>query len=395
MNVADMVAREDFARILADTLSRGWTEQYGSDVEVRAGAATPGQRWVHLPLIDGYAVPDAAAPVRRFLRDLFRYTPVRRRAPAQWLVGTLAATPAGIRVLARPGFSAMPPLPDARWIAVVPGNQRVRTLDFARGTSRVFLKQGFDPHTMRTEIALRASGQPGPFPPIVAHDERATWFEEPVIDAYALPRCPPWFPRRELRAAALRAVENWAASGRRTDDGGRYAAGLRESIEHGIRALRARFGESEIPAGVVEHADALVRVAAAADEVVLAPSHGDLQPGNVLVDRRSRAVTVIDWEHCRERSSTYDRLVLLLGSRSGGNLNERIAAFLAGRSAEPGLNELPDGPRRVPLTGVFLLEELDWYVRESLSGPYLKPSAGLGALVRELGKLRASATLRA
>jgi hypothetical protein len=124
-------------------------------------------------------------------------------------------------------------------------------------------------------------------------------------------------------------------------------------------------------------AEALAQLAAKLPEVPVAPTHGDLQAGNVLVRRDGSDFSIIDWEHWGKRFSHYDRFVYGLGARAGHIIVERTRRFLRGGADELALAPFPKDLRwRRAAVAAFLLEDLLWFTDENLRGPFSKPSSG-------------------
>jgi len=76
-----------------------------------------------------------------------------------------------------------------------------------------------------------------------------------------------------------------------------------------------------------EQVDALVAQAGRLPEMTLATSHGDFQPGNVLILPQGD-IKIIDWEYAELRWSEYDSLVYGSGLRFPRGLLDRLETFL-------------------------------------------------------------------
>ena len=90
MRLSELRAREDLDAILQRTLARDFSERLGQPVTVTAGGT--GQRWLVQPTLSAFYTRGICAAARRHLRDDFRWTPVRRRIPAQFALGTALAS---------------------------------------------------------------------------------------------------------------------------------------------------------------------------------------------------------------------------------------------------------------------------------------------------------------
>jgi hypothetical protein len=142
--------------------------------------------------------------------------------------------------------------------------------------------------------------------------------------------------------------------------------------------------------------EGLAERSAALGTTELARSHGDFQPGNVLIDVDAGRVLLTDWEHTGVRFRWYDPLVWGLRSRFAGGLEGRVARFLSTGDLWGGAGQLlpreaSDRPWRESALALFLLEELAWIAEDSLSGPRLAlspPAVATLALVEGLGRFR-------
>lgn len=395
MRILEMRAREDFSSVLQQTLTSAWSALYQHPIDVKvensdctARYDKQGQQWYCHELLGGYFVDQPIAAVRSYLRDALRYTPRRSRMLPQWLLATAASSGPVLKRTRSPAFRASPQVPNASSILVVPGNQRIRLFDFERGVVRVVLKRGFSPTTMAQEIRVRRSHETEPWAlPILAAASDSSWFEENIVASYALPRCPPWFPKQELERKALGALESWARSSTRQVHIQEYVEQQRHAIGQHILELVERFPNAGLGVALDE-ANGLARLAQQLGQIELTLSHGDFQTGNVLVTKSDRRIVLIDWEHSAERWKYYDRMVLGLGTRSPRGLDARWRLFLNGQSSGRSvLDELPISKTwRTGACALTALEDLLWYARESLSGPYFRPSHGLTLLLRELSK---------
>jgi hypothetical protein len=113
--------------------------------------------------------------------------------------------------------------------------------------------------------------------------------------------------------------------------------------------------------------------------IELSQSHGDFQAGNIMVSHKNADVTLIDWEHSAERTHLYDRMVNGLKSRASKGLAERVRNALQ--------RDLPGVRVNGQAMALFLLEDLAWFLRESLTGPFTMASEGLVQYRREVESL--------
>jgi len=240
------------------------------------------------------------------------------------------------------------------------------------------LKAGFEPAPVLKEVGVRGKGD-GPFPRITSWDPAGTWFEEPIIEGFALPRCPPWKDRSAFEQKALRLLASHLKAKVRPRAAVAYAMALSESVQAQALRMDARVaGDLARRLGPV--LPVLASEAGLLAEVPLSETHGDFQPGNVLVENGTERVLLTDWEHAEERYAKYDFLVWGLRSRFAAGLSARLQAFLSRGALGPAaayLPEIENAAWRRRALALFLLEELSWILRDGLSGPRaaLSPTA--------------------
>jgi hypothetical protein len=383
MRISEMRAREDLDAIVRATLARDFSEQLGRPVTVTAEG--PGQRWLVQPLLSAFYTPQISGVARRHLRDDFRWTSVFNRMAAQFALGTALASAPGLRLSGRTGFFVDPPVRRAEHLLIMPGNRRVRVFDFDRRVCRVLLKDGFPTRVMETEVAVRGGTREGPFPPITQVAPDLSWFEEPLVAGRVLPRLPPWTRAEPLKERALTALAAFTRASRREVSAAAHLDGVRSRVALAAAEVQTRYGAAA--AAPATFAAALADLAASAKTFTISTTHGDFQPGNILVTAGDGKVLILDWEHSDTRIADYDALVLGLASRSAQHLAARVLAFVRG-VIPAGLGpEAADLEWRRATAAAFLLEDLRFYLEESVEVPGSRPSAGLAALGRALSAL--------
>lgn len=381
MHVSEMRRREPFADVLARTLTAGWTAEYGESVSVAAGAGA-GQVWKERRPFSAYTVAGAARPCRLFLRDSFRFTPVRRRMPAQWVLGTVAATAVGLRLGAGEAFTVTPAIPDAEQKLVLPGNLRIRVFDFKHGIVRVLAKQGFSKKGIQRDIDVRTGMEKGPFPPILRHDIGAGWFEEAILDAAPLPRVPSKRRRQEAMKAALVALDAWSTPTLSEEDARQRVEGLLDRLDWELDAVKEAYGWA-CPQELRRSIGRLGLRASQSGTTKTAVGHGDMQPGNIMIDGSGQAL-IIDWEHSDRRLWCYDHMVAGLAGRTPTGIGKRIQAYVEDGAGPTFLPLVESTYRRAQVASMFALEDLLWYAEECNAGPMRVPSRGFLQYVQEL-----------
>lgn len=385
MRVQEMREREDIDSILRATLSSAWNEMLGRPVQVVESHTLGAKQWNYQSLLGGYFTNWPDKKVRHFLRDGFRATPIRKRIVPQWILGTQLSTRLGLRATSTPAFGVVNGPQNSNSTMILPGNQRVRIFDFSTGIVRVVLKEGYPTQAMTTENSVRSSINQTFILPIQAHCPNHKWFEEEIFNGFALPRVPPCYPAQHLTNSAMRLLSEWSAPQMQNIDTTDFVGDLRSQCNGLLGEVRAKFPDSPLT-GVESSIDKLSIEAERLPETLIGPSHGDFQPGNILVGKRNHQIKIIDWEHFGQRSSNYDRLILGLSTRSPSGLDSRWAKFISATDDSETIASLPKmSSWRRSTAALVALQDLIWYLHESLSGPYTSPSPGLLLQLKSIG----------
>ena len=128
----------------------------------------------------------------------------------------------------------------------------------------------------------------------------------------------------------------------------------------------------------------------AGDCVTTSLTHGDFQPGNILIN--GEGVWLIDWEYAARRQIGYDALVFMLRSRRPRGLATRLNKFVARGPDGTSLIDNLAWPRvnwrrvncRWLSAALFLLEELVLHLKENDNPVFFRPGPGLLTLAAEL-----------
>ncbi len=382
MRITEMEHREAFSDILIETLKNGWIKHLALSIELFAPQESHGDFWFMHPLLNACCRARPSWKVKQFLRDSFCFTPITWRVPFQWALGTALVSRFGLQLTASPVFRTLGAVPNSSDLLIVPGNQRIRVFNFSSGICNIYLKSGFATETMRRDIEIRGRGPSGPFVRINDWADDYTWFEEPIIDGYPLPRCPPWYPRVEYEQIAFRVLSTWLEQTTIEVSVIERVNPLLSSIQNHCMAIRNRFPDFNSDR-IIQWADILAEQSLSLGMVEVADTHGDFQPGNIIVGKRDRSVYIIDWEHCGQRFRPYDVLVYYLKSRSPKGLAGRLQRVLLEDNTLL-MDFCIAGSSQKEVLAMFLLEDVAWFLAENTTGPYLAITEGLVLYQNEL-----------
>ena len=395
MRISLLLEREPFAEILQQTLSEYWSKLHGSQVKVewvsrRDGAANPtSQEWlaniylnaIFRPRIDSRAFD----PIRReYARSLVAWkTPIQRQY-VRWATNQVTS-----RWFAQARMLVSPEVERSESQLIIPGNQKIRILNHQDMTSTCLLKSGFADHAFRNEVRARqlAAELKVPTPRLELTHNR--WFREEYVSGTPLNRLDSSAKASRHLRHAVSCLRNFVSETQQvvsvsnyverlsTEAEGyanrenRYERKIRDSILKRVRDLREF---------VLEQSDS-------DDDLTLTETHGDFQPANVLV--RDDQMWLIDWENSQRRQSAYDLFVFEFESRGANDLSRRMMAAVANgattllaESQWVGLKWSESKERFVKLT-LFLMEEINWHLKENDNNLFGEPSHGLQRMLRE------------
>jgi hypothetical protein len=396
MRISLLLEREPFGRILEETLpdllaavtGRHHCVRWYTSARAARRLSQPGEQlWLCNPHMNAIFRPTvsraALEPVRR---EFGRSTVAWRRAPQRaWVAAATRRPTAAWLAGARVGIA--PALANADDLVLLGGNHRLRLLDRAAGVAHVIAKAGANRAFLEAEIALRAEATDLPIPPLRHVGASATWFTEAYVAGTPANRLPSGSRRAQALGAAHGALRRLALRTMRR-------LGLRDYVESTVARLAGELDAAPALAGRRAEIERAARALAAlatrrAGTIDTAQTHGDFQPGNVLVD--ARALWLVDWEYTARRPSGFDALTYALAARFPDGLARRVrAAVLAepGTTAPllrgwPGVDWETRAGRRHALI-LYLLEELLVRVRENAALTLVAPSPGTMRFLDEL-----------
>jgi hypothetical protein len=404
MKIRQLQQREPIGPILERTLAAFWGLRSGQAYDVRwepwwqtsdrSRLAEDVQCWLCNTRLNVIFCRDvrrsALEPVfREFSRSTARW-----RRPFQRAYMRVALDPRTAPFMSDARLLVMPPLADHRDLIIVAGNHKIRILNRHCGVAYAVTKTGSSCELLAVDQRSRErAGQLGiPVPAVRESHLDDGWLCEDYVCGTPANRLASATEARAVLRRALGCVSKLASSSLTTLPLSDYATDLVQRIEG--RLCRFQLAPATVRPRLSQACrilhDCLVKQTATRTDVILSLTHGDLQPGNVLVD--ASRFWLIDWEYCDQRQSAYDLLTLLSSARRPHGLARRLSWLVRERSRADVF--LPDGPwpglawdsaeARRQHADLFLLEELDYHLREHDEPNLVSISAGGIAFAREL-----------
>ena len=300
MKISQMLEREDFYAINSRTLDAYFGEKSNQEAKL----------YIY-PSLNAIVTGKPSKRVVDFLlcEYLVRGNAVKRLAAQSYVWGCmhshgiLAAKNCVVKTVENPE------------ILIYPCNKKYRIFDFGKHVVDVVSKSGFDNSDLLHEMEFRRKESlPDFVPGLVYSDENG--YRETIIDGCPLARVSEGFEK--YRDEAYQLLIQYGQPQQHRVDAKEYT----QKLMADIKALSEKKSGSVKQLNVA--AKKLAALAASGDDVMLTFSHGDLQPGNIWVENRTRRIYIIDWESWAERSIWYDHAALYQGLR--GNIQNYLEA---------------------------------------------------------------------
>lgn len=203
---------------------------------------------------------------------------------------------------------------------IYPCNRKYRIFHFEKNKVVVLVKSGFAKECIHQEISFRKQNKKECILPILADGEG--FYTETILNGVPLARIEKNYKTYEQQA--LRTIREISREYRQTVSAQEYARKLCEKITDGCQCLSPYFSDSRrqrlqaLTAGLYKSLEGQNK------QLVLGLSHGDLQPGNVWIERGTKKLYLIDWETWGIRSEWYDKAVLMCNIRNGTGIKELL-----------------------------------------------------------------------
>lgn len=395
--MSELIPRESFGVLLEDALIRffaskgqdckvSWISELSKDKILRKSGS---QLWIGNIYTNAIFTPDCDRMVYEPLYREFSRSITVWKTLFQKMYVFLAFSKFSSMYMSHNGFVIQPAINDCQSKIIIPGNHKIRILDFLEKKCYSVMKKGYSKERFVEELKNRKLCETFGVPiPTVTDSciDRQIMCEE-IIVGTPLNRLPVKTQRGYLQKALFTIGEMTRNTSKSID----CATYLKE-IECKVDELISKCANVnvELVNGVKKNAESLLRVAHSlkTENITIALSHGDFQPANILCE--NNAVWLIDWEYSGMRQDCFDRLVYNLKSRAPANLADRVTEILSVKLSEDKcvtyfgavLSQEQISFRII----LFLLEELMIRLYENTFIFITVTDSGLSVYVREVQK---------
>lgn len=376
MKIREFSYREPYEETLNAHLMRLLSTQI-PDVRITSPIEDAAQVWFRHLLYDVYVPRGFHASCRAWLSRLYGYAPRWERRIPQWLVCQCSRLACSDPIFLRPAFGTTHDFGAS--CMIMPGNQRFRLYRFHDRTVVTTPKHGFSSTGLETEIAFRQRPDVPDFV-MPCRSQGMEIMEETWLDAIPINRLGNTRQKNEVMPRLHSILAKLRDMDAVTVTGEAYAKTLQEAFDARWKRLSERF--SDLPKNVLAvpfaHAKDVIQKQA---HLVLCRSHGDFQPGNILMDRSGK-LTVIDWEDTAIRACGYDAMVFELRARSPRGLAGRVTRFIQDAAPLPPFLSSLHMTRQM-LAALWFCEECLWQCEVSARDGICRIPEGFSLFAQE------------
>lgn len=396
MRISHLQQREPIFSILESTLARFWSRRLDDEVTVRWKTAAPAEsvNWFCNPWLNVIFPPHVDRRAFEPTCREFARSTVAWRRPVQQAYVRWATTGCTRRWLGCGPLRVSHPIPNQTATVVIPGNHKIRILDYEEQRCYCLLKTGFSPEPFQRELATRRIAAELGLPvPTLLDDAQPDSFCEAYLAGTPLNRLPDPSHQTNCWLAAARELRPLYEQTQEKQDTQRYVDRLARRIGqriHDIHLLDAA-DKDRITRLLDPLQTSILNGPKVPAQTITAITHGDFQPANILWGEDQ--VWIIDWEYAARRQAAYDALVSIAAARRPDGLASRLRQWVqqpATGSSEliatinpPGL-QVNSRDERAFHGHLFWLEELDFHLAENANPLFRRLNHGFTTFVREL-----------
>ena len=400
MKLDQLLAREDFLNIFADTISNYLEIQEGWVGEI-SWSSTPKEGLLNL-LVNkklNLIFPDSCSTedLRNLASEYSYNKNFLKRLLQSIYVSYSVSRP--LRNLVSRGYIQISPMPKFFLnFCILPGNHFIRIIDLSLQQCVVLFKKGHSIDYLEKIVSIRKKFPDIPGPMLLESNVSEGWFIEERVFGTPINRLSSQDKYRSTMSAAKKFMlrmyknteENFSTStwlGLKEAEFYKAISSLPDCYENDTSLLASQLFSVLIEElRSLSHKDFFI-------ETVW--THGDFQEANILVPHSDddQSVYLIDWEYSARRSRYYDVLVLGLNSRSPKGLAERITLFVNNISFSQEILETWDIKEIFPpelriLTFTFLIEDFLFRLEDTTIPKLKEPSQGFLDFLNEINSLK-------
>lgn len=355
MKFSDMLLREDFWKILKDTLNAN-TQNLGIKGEAKVVDKSSRCTLYANAQLNAIMSMNPSKAVRDYLKTEYTVggSPLRK----MMVKGYLWASTHMVCRFAQKGIEIQfDESIDVNDILIYPCNKKIRIFDFKHGVVHTVLKKDFPDLYIVRETEFRMNHHEDFVPQI--QNTGKNYYSEKIINGRPLARIYDASFVEKCQHDAVSKLISLTKENKlvKVTD---YLASLKQICLEQLK-LKPAFKDCQM----IECLFNWLSEVGDDEKLSLVVSHGDFQPGNIWYDDDNKKVVIIDWETVKMRSRFYDHAALYYNLRRSGmlqNVVDRIKASSHIASFTPQCSP-------ASVAKVVMAEELAYQTEELISFP--------------------------
>lgn len=262
-------------------------------------------------------------------------------------------------------------------------NRTIRIFDFDKKETVSIQKDSFSDHYFQNQLKFRLHNPYNFIPEVLAYGNN--WFSEKIMNGCMLARVTDEVSYQSAKNEALGYIKNLAANTIKMEDVKTYMYNI---IEENRRLLARAKLEKAIETWKTSDelcVDIYKVCYKATGTIPTMISHGDLQAGNIWVDKDK--VWIIDWETHERRSIWFDVVTLHFSTRYYGGIKKLVDSM---DSDETRIILLRNGDCHIStklMVLIFILEDINFYLKDMLELPGLSGKDSFDRYIKELNEI--------
>lgn len=362
MKITEMIKREDFYKTNNDTLSKYFMKKYSSSCVVYTVNTCRKSTFYVLKNLNAIISNKPSRKIKDYIYTEYKVNDnfVKRLVVKVYLFLSLKFP----RIFADKSIIIQcdTKLIDYNNLLIYPCNRKIRIFNFEENTVDVILKNGFSNQTIINEINFRNKYSESFIQPIMEHDDIS--YRELIIDGIPLARISQKLKYTNIIKISLNYMKILHEKTSKKLLIKDYINNVRKDIFKLLsfsmitnKVLLENY--KKIDSYIINNTNDFMTT------IEIGLSHGDLQHGNVWMDRRNNQVKIIDWESTAFRSKWYDIFILNSGTRK----KENLLNLFSKKEFIKSMFLLKNDREYIMVSNILLIEDFQYTVKEQLSLP--------------------------
>jgi len=399
MKISTLIDREPFSKIFEKTIILFLYKYSGIKHTVKWKKKTlldfnnvSGQCWQCNPLINSIFVKNANKHIFNSINGEYLFTPSKPwRSVIQRFYLLLSESKLTSGFLSKYTIEISPPIDDAENKLIIGGNNKIRIIDLTSKSVFVILKDGFDRKYLDREIFVRSEYQYLPIPKIIKFNRNDLWYCEEYITGVSPNRLEKKEGEGVLYASilCLHKMLNETKVNKTLEE---YTQSLYMSMSLNVKKI-LNFDKNTMESIVKIFRTLLNYIGNDANKYIdIAYCHGDFHQGNILTN--GNEYWILDWEHSGYKQICHDLILLLIESRLVNGYSDRLTRLVNNKLEDDQFElvkiwpniDWNNNPIRKIYIALFILEDLNFYIEESVNQVFYENSTALIPKIKEMTK---------